>query len=256
MLRERLQAIYEYIDECNCLIDIGTDHAYIPIKCVEEGKTKVAVAADINIGPVKIADKNIAKYGLSDSIKAIVSDGFEKLGDVKADAVVIAGMGGTLISEILERGLCVCGERFEQYKQIVLQPMNDIENLRRWLKYNSFVINEEHLVAEEAKIYCMMKIVYVGADSTVDEGKTKGADRVNDETDEETMEFLLGRLNGRHDELMQCFLEKMVNRRKRILAGFERSKDAHDGELTMELEAEYKRVERELRMLEEYNDEQ
>lgn len=272
MLRERLQAVYDFVDKCDCLIDIGTDHAYIPIKCVEEGKTVSAVAADINVGPVKIADKNIEKYGLCDSIQTVVSNGFEKLGDIEADAVVIAGMGGTLISEILERGLATCGERFLHYKQIVLQPMNDIEDLRRWLKRNGFVINEERLVAEETKIYCMMKVVYVATSelemvnhANVADGmncansenradghsaENSGSNSTDEESSEETLEFLLGRLSVYRDELMQRFVDKMINRRKRILSGFDRSKEVHGGELTEELDIEYQRVASELRVLE------
>jgi len=148
-------------------------------------------------------------------------------------------MGGTLISEILGRGLADCPERFVEYKQIVLQPMNDIEDLRRWLFANGFSIVEERLVAEETKIYCMMKVEYRKC-----ERKGNGGDNL--------LFFLLGGLIERRDELMMRFVDKMIKRRKRILAGFACSQDAHDGILPDNLRCESERIERELKVLKEW----
>ena len=236
MLKGRLKAIYDIIDECGVVLDIGTDHAYIPIECVETGKAARAVAADVRQGPVNIARANINERGLGGSITTALADGFDGVEQVDADCVVIAGMGGTLISEILSRGVERWPDRIRSYGQIVLQPMNDIEDMRRWLSGNGFRIVDEAFAEEPGRIYSVIKVLY--------RPDVIKPDKPDDETD-----ILIGPVNRqRRDDLTGRYVEKMKERRIRMLDGFKRSEEVNGG-LTPELENERKRAVRELEIL-------
>ena len=92
-LDSRLAAIASLVRKNSRLADIGTDHAYIPVYLVNEGVITEAIAADINEGPLRNADKNIMLYGLCDKITTLLSDGLVRLPENSADDIIIAGMG-------------------------------------------------------------------------------------------------------------------------------------------------------------------
>ena len=102
-LSSRLKTIASFVSEGMCVADIGTDHGYIPIYLTSEGMTDKAYAMDVNRGPLERAGENIRKEGLDGRIECILSDGMEKL-PIDADSVVIAGMGGDLMEQILMGG--------------------------------------------------------------------------------------------------------------------------------------------------------
>ena len=83
------------------LADVGTDHAYVPIALMQEGKIKGAIAMDINEGPLARAKEHIAAAGLESCIQTRLSDGVSELTPGEADSVLIAGMGGEMVIQIL-----------------------------------------------------------------------------------------------------------------------------------------------------------
>ncbi len=149
ILPNRLYEIAKNINNSQNLVDIGTDHGYIPIYCVKNNLAKFAVASDVKIGPVKIAQKNIKKYQLEDKIKTLLSNGFENIEKNSFDTAVIAGMGGLLINEILTVGY----DKISNSAAVILQPMIAVCEVRRYLCENGFVITKECLAKEEDKIY-------------------------------------------------------------------------------------------------------
>ena len=147
VLSERLLKIAECID-CGVLADIGTDHAYVPIYCLENGKCDFAIACDINKGPLKSAYDNIALHNLSDKIETRLSNGLEKLEPNEADTIVIAGMGGFLIRDILVAGADKIADA-----TLILQPMVAVSELREFLCDNGYNIYGEKLAREGNKFY-------------------------------------------------------------------------------------------------------
>ena len=103
-LSKRLETIASFVPEGSRIADIGTDHGYIPIHLVQEGKAKHASAMDVRKGPLLRAQSHIQEAGLIDAIEVRLSDGLLKLEKDEADCVVIAGMGGELMIPILEEG--------------------------------------------------------------------------------------------------------------------------------------------------------
>ena len=116
-LSSRLKTIASFVSEGMCVADIGTDHGYIPIYLTSEGMTDKAYAMDVNRGPLERAGENIRKEGLAGRIECILSDGMEKL-PIDADSVVIAGMGGDLMEQILMGG----EDRLFRLSELVLSP--------------------------------------------------------------------------------------------------------------------------------------
>lgn len=148
-LSRRLQRVAASVPQCGCMADIGTDHAYIPVWCIKTGVCQRAIACDVRPGPLKIAQKSICEYGAEDCIQTRLSDGLDAILPGEAEVIVIAGMGGLLIADILSRGKKVLTGQ----TRLVLQPMTAVEELRSFLYQNGFCITDEHVVAEENKFY-------------------------------------------------------------------------------------------------------
>lgn len=148
ILSPRLLKIAQCIN-CDVLADIGTDHGYIPIYSVNNGLCSKAIACDINSGPLISAKENIGLYNLSAKIETRLSNGLEALSPMEADTIVIAGMGGLLIRDILTDGKDKIGDE----TLLILQPMVAVDQLREFLIGNGYDIFKEHLAREGEKFY-------------------------------------------------------------------------------------------------------
>ena len=163
-LTPRLQIIADSIMDCDTLADIGTDHAYLPIYLAKKGKIKRAIAGDINKGPIEIARGRIGANRLEERIEARQGDGLAVLQPEEADVIVIAGMGGMLISEIIEQSRPVA----ESAKQLILQPMMDSGKLRCYLAEQGFEVFDEELAKEDRKLYEILWTRYTGTPKPVE----------------------------------------------------------------------------------------
>lgn len=148
-LNPRLKKIASLVPPNECTADIGTDHAYIPIVLTESGIAKRAIASDIKKGPLMRADENIRHNGLSKSIETRLGPGLETLSPNDAEVIIIAGMGGILISDILENSRAVTNSA----KLLILQPMTAVPELREYLALNGYEVTGEYLEAEDEKLY-------------------------------------------------------------------------------------------------------
>lgn len=153
MITPRLNSILNNISG-NTMADIGTDHAYIPIELVRENMVNRAIACDIRPGPLEIAQKNVKKYGLDGKIELRLGAGFKPLLLGETETVVVAGMGGEMIINILSEDL----KKSKSFKELILQPMNCQAELRRWLAENGFSVFKEDLALEGFKIYNLLAV--------------------------------------------------------------------------------------------------
>jgi tRNA (adenine22-N1)-methyltransferase len=152
-LSERLICIAKCIPDCNCLADIGTDHGYIPIYIILNNISKKVIAGDIKKGPIEIANKNILNYKLEDRIETRIGPGLSVLKKSEADVILIAGMGGNLIADIIEEKLDIATEA----DCLILQPVQYPEVLRKYLSKANFNIFDEELAKEGNKYYHIIK---------------------------------------------------------------------------------------------------
>lgn len=157
-LEGRLALCASFVAENSRLADIGTDHAYLPIALILDGRITSAVACDIAQGPLLRAEENIRKYRLQDRIEARLSDGLKNVSRDEIDAVVIAGMGG----ELIERILLECPYAKDGELSFVLQPMTRYETLVRWLFENGFTIEKQSAVTDGKKHYTVMLARFTG----------------------------------------------------------------------------------------------
>lgn len=152
-LSPRLLAVGAMVEPGSVLADVGTDHGYLPIRLLEEGRISSAIAMDVRKGPLNRARAHVEARGLSDQVEVRLSNGFSALLPGEADAAVLAGMGGPLIIRILEEGREVVGS----LKYLVLSPQSEIPGVRRYLLENGYGIPEEDLVLDDGKFYTVIK---------------------------------------------------------------------------------------------------
>lgn len=164
MLSKRLQNVANMVTKGYIVADIGTDHGYVPIYLIKNGIVPKAYAVDINEGPLKIADKNIRLEGLQDKITTVLSDGMNEMTSEMAESVVIAGMGGDLITDILNRGKNIKG-----IKELVLSPHKRVDIVRKYLLDNNWKITDENMVIDNNKYYTILKAVPEREESEYDE---------------------------------------------------------------------------------------
>lgn len=148
-LSKRLQSIADLVPANSKVADIGTDHGYIPIYLMRTQRANYCIASDINKGPLESAKRNMAKYQVK-NIETRQGSGLQTITkDDQLDAFIIAGMGGYLIHDILKKDL----DLVKGMKRIILQPQNNIPELRRYIHQIGFKIEQEVFLEEEGKYY-------------------------------------------------------------------------------------------------------
>ncbi|MCR8967411.1 tRNA (adenine(22)-N(1))-methyltransferase [Streptococcus zalophi] len=149
-LSQRLKEVASLVPLGSKLLDVGSDHAYLPIYLLQHKKISSAIAAEVVHGPYQSALSNVKVHQLDKQITVRLADGLEALEDNDDVSVItICGMGGRLISTILENGK----EKLSTISQLILQPNNREEELRDWLVANQFTIIAEKILEENDKIY-------------------------------------------------------------------------------------------------------
>jgi tRNA A22 N-methylase len=154
---ERIQMLAELVDN-ESAADIGTDHAYVPRLLLENGICSYVIASDINEGPLQIAKENLQDVDLKSNpwsgraeCHLRLGPGLSPIEAGEVDSIVIAGMGGETIIEILEAE----PDKTKSFKQFILQPRTKTELVRKWLADNGFYIVNELLVKEGPR-YCQI----------------------------------------------------------------------------------------------------
>lgn len=134
--------------------DIGTDHGYLAVYLVDSGICSSAVAADINVLPLKSAERTISENGLSDRITTVLSDGLDNVSPDGITDIICAGMGGELIADIIFR------HDWARQANLILQPMTKADELRRRLFDGGFFIEKERACHDGRFVYAVMRAVY------------------------------------------------------------------------------------------------
>lgn len=200
-LTPRLKAIADSISHCKNVADIGSDHAYLPIYLVKSKRVEKAIASDVNIGPSNISKARIKYYGLEGIIDVRVGYGLKVLEPNEVDVIVISGMGGLLIIDIIKESLNISRDA----QMLILQPMKDSYLLRKWLVENSFDITDEEIVKEENKFY---EIIWVVPTNKVK--RTQSVSFIGNKLLEKPSPILLEYLNNKIDEY-QKIIKKLEN---------------------------------------------
>ena len=152
-LSKRLQTIADFVKKNSVVADIGTDHAHIPIYLIENNIIDKAYACDINKGPLEKAKENIENFGVSENIVLRLSNGLDKMSNKEVNTIIIAGMGGELIIDILNRGKAF----FDKKNTFILSPHTKTDEVRDYLIRKGFKILKEDMCIDEGKFYTVME---------------------------------------------------------------------------------------------------
>ncbi len=150
LLSPRLAAVANYVLPGEVLVDIGTDHAYLPSALVQTGVISRAIAGDVLLGPLEAARATLSATGLFDRIDLRLGNGLGVIQPGEAACATICGMGGPMIVEILSAG------PLAGIRRLVLQPMSAEERVREWLARENWCIIGERLIADSGRIYVII----------------------------------------------------------------------------------------------------
>lgn len=155
-LGRRLALCASMVRDGAAFADVGTDHAYLPVFLAMRGRVRSAVASDVRPGPLRAAEKNVLRYGVSELVSVRLSDGLDGILPREADDVAVAGMGGELIAKIVGRA----GWLRDPGKRLILQPMTSAPELRLFLAKEGFAILREEAVSEDGHVYTAILSAY------------------------------------------------------------------------------------------------
>lgn len=146
-INKRLSKVANYVSDNSNIIDVGCDHALLDIYLVENKKNINCIASDVNEGPLEQAKNNIKKYKFQNKIKTKLGDGIEPIED-NTDTVIISGMGGTTIINILNNK-----DKLINVKKVIVSPNNDFPSVRKQISKLGFKIVQEEMVLDRNKFY-------------------------------------------------------------------------------------------------------
>lgn len=201
-MNKRMHAIVKYIEPGRGMIDVGTDHGYLPAWMATHGYRGNIIASDINGAPLQKARETAEKAGVTGRITFQLCDGLNQCRPDSVDTIIIAGMGGDMICRILDMAEWCMDRRYK----LILQPMTKSEVLRYWLIYNEFEILTEDLVPEGGKLYQLIV------------ARFGGSTRLNDG------ELFLGKKQLCTDwELYEQQRQRLIKRFEAAIAGMEKN---------------------------------
>ncbi len=184
-LDKRLSAVAGMVRDGAIVADIGTDHAYLAAHLINSGISPHVYACDINSAPLARAQETVTRCGLQDKISLRLSNGLQALPEGCAQDIVIAGMGGELVADI------IAGAGWLKNPQVhlILQPMTRPEHLRHWLFTNGYDILKEQGVHIGRHYYTVMLACYTGARAEPDD-LLMSVGRLTENTDKDSIDYL------------------------------------------------------------------
>lgn len=186
-LDKRLLSCADYVRAGAVFADIGTDHGYLPIFLLNTGRIEKAYLSDVNEGPLASAIVNVADAGLSDHCEFILTDGAAALCGKGITDYAICGMGGVLISEIIE-----AAEHLKDSNvRLILQPMTRQAHLRRYLYKSGFNILDERYSTADGKHYVTILAEFCGNYRDIDSIEAElGKNRIHTDDRAEYLAYL------------------------------------------------------------------
>ena len=161
----RLLSAADFVRQDAILADIGTDHAYLPLFLLSEGKIRKAFCSDVNEGPLASAKVNAEAAGLLDRVEFTLADGADALSGKGITDYAICGMGGELISDIVSRA----PDMRDPSVRLILQPMTRRGALSHFLYENGFEILSEAYSRDAGKYYVTLLVGFSGECRKIDD---------------------------------------------------------------------------------------
>ena len=173
ILTERLEMVFEQVrNACKepgaaRIIDVGSDHGYIAVRCLEEGLAGSVICTEIHKAPAQRSEDALTEAGFEDCSEVFVTDGLKGVPLQSGDIIVIAGMGGLNIIDILSRALKDNGFHVMENVTFILQPQKSNEIVRNYLSMTGFVFEDEKVCCDREIFYNCMRVVFKGICTTM-----------------------------------------------------------------------------------------
>lgn len=215
-LQERLLRIAGYVPLGSVAADIGTDHALLPVHLVKQGICHRVIATDIHTGPLATARSTVALYSLRKQVELRQGDGLEVVQPGEIDVIIIAGMGGSKIVEILGRAqdvLLLTG-------RLILQPLGGVAQVRRWLLGNGWILADEDLVLDDDHYYEIIVSEHQAATDLDQPGHLPGH---YDEDDADLLLEIGPGLVKKEHPLLVVYLDKQIQDMESVLLALRRA---------------------------------
>ena len=217
-LTKRLRAVADFVQPGARVIDVGTDHGYVPLWLLERGIASEAVACDIAPGPLSSAKRTAAEADITENISFVLTDGLRGLGPEDGDTVIIAGMGGETMMSILEAAPWTAACR------LILQPQSKQPLLERWMDENGYTLSDATLVKDSGRIYTV-----------------RCYDR------EKYGNNALEIFRKKRDPLLGEYLDRLIKKYGKMVSGMERSDTGEELRAAKNALEEYTKMREELR---------
>ena len=201
-LAPRLQMISDMVTGRR-IADIGTDHGYLPIYLLQNRRIDFAIASDIGREPLAHAVRSAEEYGVTQGIDFRLCAGLDAVAPQEVDTIIIAGMGGETIAQILDAAPWTR----EGAHMLLLQPMTKQPLLRRWLWEHEYTVTREQLVLDKGTIYPIIE-AHAGTMSEPTAAQCYGGIRLGD------------------DPLFGVYAGELIKKLRRAAAGRAQAKDA------------------------------
>lgn len=244
----RLQQLQASAAPSNVVADIGCDHAYLPILLIQNNICKKVIASDIAKGPLQKAAANIHRFNMTQKITVRKGMGLSTLEIGEADTIVIAGMGGNMIADILAADKKIA----QSAQKLILQPMTTPHRLREYLYQNGYIILKEDLVKEDGRIYSIITTAWGQTPISTNEtplcGRTQFA-----HTPFESDKYISPALMAGGSALVGEFISKYIKESRKIINSLQNSQNnkellRYHQTLLHEFEAKLQKIEKHERM--------
>ena len=193
-ISQRLRIVGDFVTQ-KTVADIGTDHAYVPIYLHKKGNIEKVIACDINEKPLQKAQQNIKLHHAENKIITRLGNGLQPLQPYEVDSIVISGMGGMLMIELMEQSLNI----IKTIKELILCPHLDVTAVRKYLHNIGYIITDEKMIQECGNFYTILRA-------------TKGKQKYNKE-----IEYIFGKiLLDNKDAVLKQFISNEKNRLQNI----------------------------------------
>lgn len=207
-LSKRLKSIANYVQPGANIIDVGTDHGFIPAYLAQNDLAKYVAATDLREGPLKRALDTAKEHDVQNKIEFILTDGLCGIDGKDFDTIIIAGMGSETICSILKEATWIKDVK----PRIILQPQSKIDLLSVWLHKSGFCIVDASLVSEDGKIYLILLVGVTGETQSVSYAQAC-VDR---------------KLFEKHDPLLPEYLNQLIHKTEQALRGMKLAQNRDD----------------------------
>jgi tRNA (adenine22-N1)-methyltransferase len=222
-LPERLLRLASYVPQSSLVADIGTDHALLPVYLARQGTCSRIIATDLHAGPLEAARMNVGLFSLWKQVDLRQGDGLDIIQPGEVNVIIIAGMGGVKINEILGRA----GEVLQKTDRLVLQPSVAAGQVRRWLLGNGWALVDEDLVIDDERFYEIVVAERLGTE------KKRLQDAEPDDRRDRLLEIGPRLLEKRHP-LLAAYLDKQIRDMESALIALRRAQTPAAGQRRQE----------------------